>query len=82
MTYCEGTYVSRLKEASEKRCQIPPLAPGTIPKLTEDMSHLQPHTTAFLQFLYWDKVLGCLPKPHLLKLGLHLSHSFPVQSEG
>ncbi|MPC45338.1 hypothetical protein E2C01_039035 [Portunus trituberculatus] len=30
MTYCEGTYVSRLEETSEKRCQIPPLAPGTI----------------------------------------------------
>ncbi|MPC62048.1 hypothetical protein E2C01_056128 [Portunus trituberculatus] len=30
MTYCVGTYVSRLKEASEKSCQIPPLAPGPI----------------------------------------------------
>ncbi|MPC09252.1 hypothetical protein E2C01_001856 [Portunus trituberculatus] len=30
ITYSEGTYVSRLKEASEKRCQIPPLAPGPI----------------------------------------------------
>ncbi|MPC36733.1 hypothetical protein E2C01_030202 [Portunus trituberculatus] len=30
MTYCEGSYVSRLEEASEKSCQIPPLAPGPI----------------------------------------------------
>ncbi|MPC88554.1 hypothetical protein E2C01_083464 [Portunus trituberculatus] len=30
MTYCDGTYVSRLEEASEKRFQIPPLATGPI----------------------------------------------------
>ncbi|MPC37035.1 hypothetical protein E2C01_030509 [Portunus trituberculatus] len=30
MTYCEGTYVSRLKEVNEKKCKIPPLAPGPI----------------------------------------------------
>lgn len=51
------------------------------PKLTEDMSHLQPHTTTLLQLLYWDQVLSCLAQPHFLKLGLHLCYPLPVQSE-
>ncbi|MPD05065.1 Constitutive coactivator of PPAR-gamma-like protein 2 [Portunus trituberculatus] len=33
MTYCVGTYVSRLEEASKKSYQIPPRAPGPIGSL-------------------------------------------------